>query len=155
MRARSRGHILNISSIGGLLTYPGVGYYNMVKAGVEMMSDALAQEVAPLGIGVTVVAPGAFRTDFRGPESLRQSTTTIEAYSNTAGKARAGTVAGHGKQPGSPDKGALAIIAAVEAENPPVHLMLGGDALDQLRTKLDTMRRETDAWETVTRSTDL
>jgi NAD(P)-dependent dehydrogenase (short-subunit alcohol dehydrogenase family) len=155
MRARRHGHIVNVSSIGGLVSYPGVGYYNMVKAGVEAMSDALAQEVAPLGIGVTVVAPGAFRTDFRGPGSLRLSAATIPDYADTAGKARAGTQAGHGKQQGDPVKGADAIIAAVRADGPPVHLLIGGDALDQVRRKLDDLRRETDAWETVTRSTDL
>ena len=154
MRARRSGHIVNISSIGGLVTYPGVGYYNMVKAGVEMMSDALAKEVAPLGIGVTVVAPGAFRTNFRGPGSLKQSATVIDAYADTVGKARTGTAEGHGKQPGDPVKGSQAIITAVAAKEPPVHLMIGGDALDQLRKKLDDMRRETDAWEAVTRSTD-
>ena len=154
MRARRSGHIVNISSIGGLVTFSGVGYYHMVKFGVEALSDALAREVAPLGIAVTVVAPGAFRTDFRGPESIKQSATRIEDYADTAGKARAGTQAGHGKQQGDPVRGARAIIAAVESDKPPVHLLIGGDALDQLRTKLDDMRRETDTWEAVTRGTD-
>ncbi|KAB0681373.1 oxidoreductase [Aureimonas leprariae] len=154
MRARRSGHIVNVSSIGGLVTYPGVGYYNMVKAGVEALSDALAKEVAPLGIGVTVVAPGAFRTDFRGPESLKLAPSEIADYAETVGRARAGTQAGHGRQQGDPAKGARAIIAAVESERPPVHLLIGGDALDQLRAKLDDMRRETDAWENVTRGTD-
>ena len=154
MRARRRGHIVNISSIGGLVTYPGVGYYHMVKFGIEAMSETLAKEVAPLGIGVTVVAPGAFRTDFRGPASIKQSATRIDDYGDTAGKSREGTQAGHGKQAGDPVRGARAIIAAVEAERPPVHLLIGGDALDQLRGKLDGLRRETDAWEQVTRSTD-
>ena len=154
MRARRRGHIVNISSIGGLVTYPGVGYYHMVKFGIEAMSDTLAKEVAPLGIGVTVVAPGAFRTDFRGPASIRQSATRIGDYADTAGKSREGTQAGHGRQAGDPARGARAIIAAVEAAQPPVHLPIGGDALDQLRRRLDEMRRETDAWEAVTRGTD-
>ncbi|MCW4113644.1 oxidoreductase [Aurantimonas sp. MSK8Z-1] len=154
MRGRRRGHIVNVSSIGGLVTYPGVGYYNMVKSGVEALSDALAKEVGPLGIGVTVVAPGAFRTDFRGPDSIKQSATRIDDYADTAGRARSGTQAGHGKQAGDPARGARAIIMAVEAERPPVHLLIGGDALDQLRAKLDAMRSETDAWEAVTRGTD-
>jgi NAD(P)-dependent dehydrogenase (short-subunit alcohol dehydrogenase family) len=155
MRNRKAGHIINVSSIGGLVSFPGVGYYNMAKAGVEMMSDALAKEISPLGIGVTVVAPGAFRTAFRSPESIAQSKTIIEAYADTVGKARAGTAAGHGKQQGDPVKGARAIISAVETERPPVHLLIGSDALDLLRTKLDEMRRETDAWEKVTRGTDI
>ncbi|HUN97377.1 MAG TPA: oxidoreductase [Bradyrhizobium sp.] len=154
MRRRRRGHIVNISSIGGLVTYPGVGYYHMVKFGIEAMSETLAKEVAPLGIGVTVVAPGAFRTDFRGPASIKQSTTLSDNYADTAGKSRERTQAGHGKQPGDPARGARAIITAVEAERPPVHLLIGGDALDQLRGKLDEMRLETDAWEEITRSTD-
>lgn len=155
MRSRRRGHIVNISSIGGLVTYPGVGWYHMVKFGVEAMSDTLAKEVGPLGIGVTVVAPGAFRTDFRGPDSIKQSATIIDDYAETAGKSRAGTQAGHGQQQGDPVLGARAIITALKAEKPPVHLLIGGDALDQLRAKLDDMRRETDAWESVTRGTDI
>ncbi len=153
MRARRQGHIVNIGSIGGLVAYPGVGYYNMVKAGVEMLSDALSREVAPLGIGVTVVAPGAFRTDFRGG-SLQVAPNEIADYADTVGKARAGTRAGHGKQPGDPARGAKAIIAAIEADKPPVHLLLGNDALDQLHGKLDAMRAEADAWEALTRGTD-
>ena len=108
MRARRSGHIVNISSIGGLVTYPGIGYYHMVKFGVEAMSDTLAKEVGPLGIGVTVVAPGAFRTDFRGG-SIKQSATQIDDYADTAGKGRANTQAGHGKQQGDPARGARAI----------------------------------------------
>jgi len=147
MRARRRGHIVNIGSIGGFVTYPGVGYYHMVKFAVEAMSETLAKEAAPLGIGVTVVAPGTFRTDFRGPASIKQSATRIDDYADTAGKSREGTQAGHGKQVGDPVRGARAIIRAVEAESSPVHLLIGGDALDQLRGKLDGLRRETDAWE--------
>lgn len=153
MRSRRHGHIVNITSIGGLVTYPGVGYYHMVKFGLEAMSETLAKEVAPLGISVTAVAPGAFRTDFRGPDSIQQSSTRIDDYNDTAGKAREGTVAGHRKQVGDPARAAVAIIKAVEADQSPVHLLIGGDALDQLRIKLEEMRRETDAWEDVTRST--
>lgn len=154
MRERRHGYIVNVSSIGGHVTYPGVGYYHMVKFGLEAMSDTLAKEVAGLGIGVTVVAPGAFRTDFRGPESMKFSQIIIDDYQDTAGKSSEGTAAGHRKQVGDPARGAEAIIKAVEAEHPPVHLLIGGDALDQLRRKLDEIRAETDAWEEVTRSTD-
>lgn len=154
MRARRSGHIINISSIGGLVTYPGVGYYHMAKFAVEALSDALAKELAPLGIAVTVVAPGAFRTDFRGPASMKFSATEIADYAETAGKSRSGTQAGHRKQIGDPARGARAIIKAMEADAPPVHLLIGGDALDQLRARLDEMRRETDNWEETTRSTD-
>jgi NAD(P)-dependent dehydrogenase (short-subunit alcohol dehydrogenase family) len=155
MRARRCGHIVNVSSIGGLVTYPGVGYYHMVKFGIEAMSETLAKEVVPLGIGVMVVAPGAFRTGFRGPESLKQSATRIHDYAETAGEGRRRTEAGHGQQAGDPAKGARAIITAVEAEKSPVHLLIGGDALDQFRAKLDEIRAETDTWEAVTRNTGL
>ena len=154
MRARGKGHIVNVSSIGGLVTFPGVGYYNMVKAGMEALSDVLAKEVGSFGIGVTVVAPGAFRTDFRSPHSLKQAAAQIPDYAGTVGQARTHTVAGHGTQPGDPVRGARAIVRAVEAEKPPVHLLIGSDALDQLRAKLDEMRHETDTWDTVTRGTD-
>lgn len=154
MRARKRGHIVNISSIGGLITFPGSGYYNIVKAGVEALSDVLAREIGPLGIGVTVVAPGAFRTNFRGPGSLQCAVAQIDDYADTAGAVRTKTREGHGVQAGDPDLGAKAIIAAVEADQPPVHLLIGGDALDLFRGKLDAMRAETDAWEVLTRSTD-
>jgi NAD(P)-dependent dehydrogenase (short-subunit alcohol dehydrogenase family) len=155
MRARRSGHIVNITSIGGHVSYPGVGYYNMVKAALEAMSDALAQELAPLGIGVTAVAPGAFRTEFRSLSSMRHSSLRIDDYNQTAGKAREGTRAGHGKQAGDPVRAARAIIAALRADKPPVHLLLGSDALDQLRAKLDALRTETDAWEDLTRGTAL
>jgi NAD(P)-dependent dehydrogenase (short-subunit alcohol dehydrogenase family) len=155
MRSRRFGHIVNVSSIGGLVTYAGVGYYNIVKAGIEALTDVLAKELGPLGIGATVVAPGAFRTDFRGPDSIKLASTVIDDYAETAGKARTGTQAGHGKQQGDPARGARVIIAAVEADKPPVHLLIGGDALDQFRIKLDDMRKETDAWEAQTRSTDI
>ncbi len=155
MRARRKGQIVNITSIGGLLTYPAVGYYHMVKFGLEALSDTLAKEVAPFQVGVTAVAPGAFRTDFRGPDSIKQSATIIDDYAETVGKVRTGTLAGHRKQIGDPILGARAIVEAVEAANPPVHLIIGGDALDQFRAKLESYRRETDAWENVTRSTDL
>jgi NAD(P)-dependent dehydrogenase (short-subunit alcohol dehydrogenase family) len=154
MRARRHGHIVNISSVGGLVTYPGVGYYHMAKFAIEAMSDTLAKEVGPLGIGITVVAPGAFRTGFRGPDSIKQSATRIDDYDDTAGKGRAGTQQGHGKQVGDPARGARAIIAAVEAEKPPVHLLIGGGALDQWQARLDAWQHEISEWETVTRGTD-
>ncbi len=154
MRRRRHGHIVNISSLGGLVTYPGVGYYHMAKFGVEALTETLAQEVGPLGIGATVVAPGAFRTDFRGPESIKQSVGQIADYDDTAGKSRSGTQAGHGKQQGDPAKGALAIIKAVEAEKPPIHLLLGSDTLQPVRDRLDALRAEIDAWEETTLSTD-
>lgn len=152
MRRRARGHVVNISSVGGLVTYPAVGFYHMAKFAVEAFSDTLAQELAPFGISVTAVAPGALRTDFRGG-SLRQSPTRLPDYADTAGKMRDRVVAGHGTQENDPVLGARAIIAAVEAAAPPVHLIIGGDALDQVRAKFAKLSAEFDAWEGVTRST--
>lgn len=154
MRQRGYGHIINISSIGGIVTFPAVGYYHMAKFALEALSETLAKEVAPFGIGVTVVEPGAFRTDFRGSESMKQSATRIPAYAETAGKARDRVLAAHGEQRGDPKLGARAIVTAVEAEQPPLHLVVGSDALDQFRQKITEWQRELNAWEEVTRSTD-
>ncbi len=153
MRARARGHVVNISSIGGLTTFAGVGFYHMAKFAVEALSETLAKEVAEFGIGVTVVEPGAFRTDFRG-RSMKQSKIRLAAYESTAGKGRDGVLAGHGKQSGDPARGARAIIAVLEAPRSPLHLVIGGDALDLARRKLTELAGDFDAWETVTRSTD-
>lgn len=152
MRERGRGHVVNISSVGGLTTFPGVGFYHMAKFAVEGLSETLAKELAPFGLGVTVVEPGAFRTDFRGG-SMKQSNVRLPAYADTVGKARDGVTAAHGKQQGDPVLGGKAIIAALEADKPPSHLVLGGDALDLIRSKLDDLGRELDTWKELTRST--
>ena len=152
MRARGRGHIVNLSSVGGLTTFPAVGFYHMAKFAVEGLSETLAKEVTPLGLGVTVVEPGAFRTEFRG-SSMKQSRVRLPAYAGTAGKARDGVIAGHGKQQGDPMLGAKAIITALEGEHPPLHLVLGADALDLVRQKITELQRDLDTWETLTRST--
>ncbi len=153
MRARRQGHIVNISSVGGYVTFPAVGYYHMAKFAIEALSDVLAKELAPFTIGSTVVAPGAFRTDFRGA-SGKQSAARIEDYADTAGTARDRVLAGHGTQRGDPMRGARAIITAVQAEHPPVHLIIGGDALDQVRQKITDLQRDFDSWEALTRGTD-
>lgn len=152
MRERRRGHVVNLSSVGGLTTFPAVGFYHMAKFAVEGLSETLAQEIAPFGLGVTVVEPGAFRTDFRGA-SLKQSNLRLPAYADTAGKARDGVIAAHGQQQGDPVLGSKAIITALEAEQPPLHLVIGGDALDLIRKKLASLQHDLDTWETVTRST--
>lgn len=152
MRARGHGYVINISSVGGLVTYPAVGFYHMAKFAVEGLSETLAKEVAPFGIGVTVVEPGAFLTDFRGG-SAKQSNIRIPAYADTAGKARDNVFAAHGKQENDPVLGAQAIITAVEADQPPLHLVIGGDALDQIRKKVVDLQSDLDTWEELTRST--
>lgn len=152
MRQRGKGHIVNLSSIGGLTTFPNVGYYHASKYALEGLSETLAKEMAPFGIGVTVVEPGAFRTDFRG-RSMRQSNIRLPEFADTLGKQRDALLNAHGKQQNDPVKGAVAIIEAVKAERPPLHLLLGADALDLARKQLAAMAKDFDEWETLTRST--
>ncbi|MGF6919806.1 oxidoreductase [Paraburkholderia sp. 40] len=152
MRQRAKGHVVNVSSIGGLTTFPNVGYYHASKYAVEGLSETLAKEVAPFGIGVTVVEPGAFRTDFRG-RSMQQSRIRLPEFTATLGKQRDALLASHGKQQNDPAKAALAIIDALKATQPPLHLLLGADALELARKQLAAMAQDFDAWETLTRST--
>ncbi|MFC3653373.1 oxidoreductase [Dyella humi] len=153
MRQRGKGHIVNVSSIGGLTTFPNVGYYHASKYALEGLSETLAKEVAPFGIGVTVVEPGAFRTDFRG-RSIRQSNIRLPEFADTLGKQRNALLQSHGKQHNDPAKGAVAIIEAIKAKNPPLHLLLGADALDLARKQLAALAKSFDEWETLTRSTE-
>jgi NAD(P)-dependent dehydrogenase (short-subunit alcohol dehydrogenase family) len=154
MRARRSGAIVNISTIGVQIMPPGSGYYAASKAALEGMSGALHGELRPLGISVTVVEPGAFRTDFAG-RSLTQSSTVIDDYAETAGKRRKEHDTMHGTQPGDPAKAAKAIVAAVESDEPPAFLLLGNDALNTYRrlaaARLDTIQ----AWEHLTTITDI
>jgi NAD(P)-dependent dehydrogenase (short-subunit alcohol dehydrogenase family) len=153
MRARRRGAIVNISSIGVQLTAVGSGYYSAAKAAIEGISGSLRGELAPLGISVTVVEPGAFRTDFAG-RSLAQSATVIDDYAATAGQRRKERDTMHGNQPGDPAKAGTAIIAAVESPEPPALLLLGADALAAYRYVADERLREIANWEQLTTSTD-
>ena len=145
MRARRRGHVVNISSMGGLIGFPGIGYYNATKFAVEGLSEALAKEAAPLGIKVTVVEPGPFRTDWAG-RSLRTPAAGIADYAATAG-ARRDAIRGYsGSQPGDPVRAAEAMIAAVEAPQPPQRLVLGRPAYEQVAAKLREMTAEVESW---------
>jgi NAD(P)-dependent dehydrogenase (short-subunit alcohol dehydrogenase family) len=153
MRARKKGHIVNFSSIGGLVSFPTTGYYHATKYAVEGLSESLAQEVAPLGIKVLIVEPGPFRTDWAG-RSIKQSKTRLPDYEQTAGKRRAETEARSGKQAGDPFRGAEAIIKAVEAKDPPLRLLLGKPALDLAYKKLETQKANFDAWAETTRGAD-
>jgi NAD(P)-dependent dehydrogenase (short-subunit alcohol dehydrogenase family) len=153
MRRRRRGSIVNISSIGGLVGFPGVGYYNATKFAVEGLSEALSKEVAPLGIKVLVVEPGPFRTDWAG-RSLKKSSRQIPEYAETAGAFRERITSRSGKQAGDPVRAGIAIIKAVESDNAPLHLVLGRMGLETVRTKLETLRRELDSWEETSLSAD-
>ncbi|PYU26458.1 MAG: short-chain dehydrogenase/reductase [Acidobacteria bacterium] len=153
MRKQRTGHIVNLSSIGGLTGLPGWGIYNSTKFAVEGLSEALAAELAPLGIGVTLVEPGPFRTDFLGG-SLVKAANTLPDYEATAGKTRAGTVERNGKQQGDPALAADAIVQAVTSPEPPLHLLLGRWAYDRFNQKLDALRHEMEAWREIGLGTD-
>jgi NAD(P)-dependent dehydrogenase (short-subunit alcohol dehydrogenase family) len=153
MRARGRGHIINISSVGGLIGNPSAGYYNATKFAVEGLSEALAKEVEPLGIRVTVIEPGPFRTDWAG-RSLKLPRHPIEAYASTSGARRAVITSRSGKQPGDPVRAADAIIKVFESPAPPLNLILGRDGLDRVRVKLKDLMGAIDQWEAVTLSAD-
>jgi NAD(P)-dependent dehydrogenase (short-subunit alcohol dehydrogenase family) len=153
MRQRRRGHIINISSICGLAPYASLGYYCGAKFAVEGLSECLAIEVGPLGIKVTLVEPSGFRTDWAG-RSANEVSVEIADYDPTAGAVRRELQEQSGKQPGDPVRAANAIIQAVEAPNPPLHLLLGKDALRLAHEKLDALRRDFDAWQNVTVGAD-
>ncbi|WP_445161379.1 oxidoreductase [Mycobacterium sp. Dal123C01] len=154
MRARRSGAIVNISSIGATVTPVGSGYYAAAKAAVEGLSGALRGELAPLGISVTVVEPGAFRTDFAG-RSLVQSAAAIADYAGTAGQRRKENDTMDGNQAGDPAKAAAAIFTAIESSEPPAFLLLGPDALALYRYTADARTSEIANWEELTSGTNL
>ncbi|WP_144112959.1 oxidoreductase [Paraburkholderia sp. BCC1886] len=153
MRAQHSGLIVNVSSIGGIASFAATGYYHATKYAVEGLSESLATEVKPLGIGVLLVEPGPFRTNWAGP-SIKQSATVIDDYKGTAGERRQQTEARSGKQAGDPVRAAQAIIDAALSDNPPLRLLLGKTALELARKKLDFLRGDFDAWEATTIGAD-
>ena len=153
MRARRRGRILNITSMGGFITMPGIAYYCGSKFALEGISEALGKEVKPFGIHVTAVAPGSFRTDWAG-RSMSRTPRSIADYDALFDPIRRAREEKSGKQLGDPAKAARAMLAVAVSDNPPAHLLLGSDALMLVRDKISAMADEIDAWETVTRSTD-
>ncbi|MFC9835294.1 oxidoreductase [Rhodococcus sp. NPDC127530] len=153
MRSRRSGTIVNVSSIGAPRSNPASGYYTATKAALEGMSDALNREVAPLGIRVMVLEPGAFRTDFSG-RSLNQSSTVIDDYADTAGKRRKENDHTHGTQQGDPDRAAQVIIDTVGGKDAPFRLLLGTDAIQIVREELQGRIDEIDEWAHVSAITD-
>lgn len=153
MRKQKSGHIVNISSIGGLVGFPAVGFYNATKFAVDGFSESLSKETAPLGINVTVIAPSGFRTDWAG-RSANNSKIVIEDYATTAGQNRNNIRGYSGNQPGDPVRAAKAIIKAVESENPPLRLLLGAGALKGARNKINELKKDIDAWEETTLGAD-
>ncbi|RCV49038.1 oxidoreductase [Marinitenerispora sediminis] len=154
MRSRSSGAIVQMSSMGGRFSFAGVGAYSASKFALEGLSEALAHEVAPHGIQVLIVEPGAFRTAFAGNDVLLRST-PLPAYQDTVGPLRTSLPSTDGRQPGDPDKAAAAILAALAADKPPLRLPLGNDAADGVLAHLDSARAEAVAWASVSRGMDV
>ena len=153
MRARRSGHIVNITSMGGFITMPGIAYYCGSKFALEGISEVLAKEVAALGVKVTAVAPGSFRTDWAG-RSMVRAERSIGDYDALFNPIRDARVAKSGRQLGDPARAAQALLSLIEMEHPPVHLLLGSDALGLVQQKLDDMRADIGRFEALTRSTD-
>ena len=152
-RKRRSGHIINISSISGLIAWSGASIYNASKFAVEGFSETLAEEIAPFGISVTIVEPGGFRTNFFGAP-LKFSSTIIDDYTGTDADRRHFNKTRNEELPGNPTLGAQAIIQAVTSENPPLHLLLGEGAYQAATQKLDSLRHDFETWKDVTLSTD-
>lgn len=153
MRARRSGRIVNVTSMGGFITMPGIAYYCGSKFALEGISEALGKELKALGIHVTALAPGQFRTDWAGRSMIRVGR-SIADYDTIMDPLRAARQAKSGNQPGDPAKAAQALLRLVAAENPPVRLYLGTDALKFVQDKIDTMKTEMEFWEETSRSTD-
>jgi len=145
MRAQRSGNIVNVASIGGLMSFPGVGFYNATKFAVDGFSEALAKETAHLGIHVTIVAPSGFRTDWAG-RSANDATVKIDDYAPSAGANQQNIRGYSGNQPGDPVRAAKAIIRAVTSAHPPLRLLLGAAALKNARLKLEQLKADFDAW---------
>jgi NAD(P)-dependent dehydrogenase (short-subunit alcohol dehydrogenase family) len=146
MRERRSGHVVNITSVGGLVGNPGSGYYAATKFALEGLSEALARETEDLGIKVTAVEPGPFRTDWAG-RSLKQTQHPISDYDAIAGRRRASISGMSGKQAGDPARAAEVIIEAVTSTQPPAHLVLGRAGLELVRGKLARLNADLDAWQ--------
>ena len=153
MRQRRRGHILNITSMGGFITLPGIAYYCGSKFALEGISEVVGKEVKGFGIAVTAVAPGSFRTDWAG-RSMVRTPRSISDYDELFEPVRKAREAKSGKQLGDPQKAALAMLEVIDCETSPTHLLLGSDALGLVREKLRSLEEEIATWESLTRSTD-
>ncbi|CAI0967705.1 3-oxoacyl-[acyl-carrier-protein] reductase FabG [Serratia quinivorans] len=152
-RARRAGHILNVTSMGGFITLPGISYYCGSKFALQGISETLTKELKPFNIAVTAIQPGAFRTDWAG-RSMVRSARSISDYDQSFGPIRETREKYSGNQPGNPMKAAQAILQLINTPEPPALLLLGSDALMYVREKLHQMNSDIDAWETVSRSTD-
>jgi NAD(P)-dependent dehydrogenase (short-subunit alcohol dehydrogenase family) len=153
MRAQKSGAIVNISSVGGFIGFPGSGYYAATKFAVEGLSESLSKEVGPLGIKVIIVEPGPFRTDWAG-RSLKTPRKPVDAYADTAIARRRQIQGISGSQAGDPVRASEAIIATVEKKDAPLRLPLGGVAYDAIAAEIAALRKEHDSVEAIARGAD-
>jgi NAD(P)-dependent dehydrogenase (short-subunit alcohol dehydrogenase family) len=153
MRARRSGRIINITSMGGFITMPGIAYYCGSKFALEGITEVLAKEVKDFGIKVTALAPGSFRTEWAG-RSMVRSARAIPDYDSLFEPIRKAREEKSGRQAGDPAKAAQVLLRLVEEDDPPVHLLLGNDAVDLVRVKIEELTEEIRKWESVSRSTD-
>ncbi|EJF30878.1 oxidoreductase [Enterobacter sp. Ap-916] len=153
-RTRRTGHIINITSMGGFITLPGISYYCGSKFALQGISETLSKELLPFNIAVTAVQPGSFRTDWAG-RSMVRSPRSISDYDQSFGPIRDARQKRSGQQPGDPIKAAKAILALIDSPHPPATLLLGSDAVTFVKEKLERMEADIEAWETVSRSTDV
>lgn len=153
LRNAGSGRVVNFSSVGGITGRAGFGLYNGSKFAVEGLSEALAQEVAPFGIKVIIVEPGAFRTEFLG-RSINAAKRELPEYADSAGRTRTFSAGNDGKQVGDPKKAIAVLLKAIDAESPPLHLPLGADAYARVRAKFASFAQDMDAWEPEATATD-
>lgn len=153
MRAAGSGHVVNISSMGGFAQVAGWGVYGATKFAVEGLSEAMHAELSPLGIKVTIVEPGSFRTSFLDGGSLHTTAVELPDYAATVGRVRQAVSTSSGSQINDPVKGAAAIYTAVIADRPPTRLQVGPDAVAMVEAKLASVREELEAWRALASST--
>jgi NAD(P)-dependent dehydrogenase (short-subunit alcohol dehydrogenase family) len=153
MRTRRSGYVVNISSMAGLVANPGTGYYSASKFALEGLTEALAREMSPFGIRVSLIEPGPFRTDWAG-RSMKQVANPIAAYADTVGQRRACIASMHGRMPGDPRRAAEAIVSLEKLPSPPLRLLLGKPVLDMMRGKLRELEQTLAEWESVTLGAD-
>jgi NAD(P)-dependent dehydrogenase (short-subunit alcohol dehydrogenase family) len=152
-RARRRGFIVNVTSMGGIITMPGIAYYNGSKFALQGISEVMRAEMAPFGVHVTALCPGSFRTDWAG-RSMVRTERSIDDYDALFDPIRAARQAKSGNQLGDPAKLAEAVLTLIESDDPPPQLLLGSDALKLVTDRIGRMREEIEAWTPLTVSTD-
>lgn len=152
-RERRRGFIVNVTSMGGMITMPGIGYYCGSKFALQGISEVMRSEMAPFGVHVTTLCPGSFRTDWAG-RSMARTDRSIADYDALFNPIREARQAVSGKQLGNPDKLAVAVLDLIESDNPPPQLLLGSDAFKHVSDRIERLQQELEAWKSVTLSTD-